>query len=60
MKEIRLEMKRKYPDNYIYPPIMEKEENGYSVFFPDFGGAFTAGITLTDAEALAKEPVFFS
>ncbi|MCD8326295.1 MAG: type II toxin-antitoxin system HicB family antitoxin [Lachnospiraceae bacterium] len=37
----------------IYPACFFKEENGYSVIFPDLGGLATCGDTLEDAMAMA-------
>lgn len=39
--------------NYFYPAIFTKEENGYSVRFPDFPGCFTEGDTLEEAYKMA-------
>lgn len=37
-----------------YPAVFVKEENGYSVLFPDFGGA-TCGDTLQEALEMAVD-----
>ena len=41
--------------NYAYPAIFTKEENGYSVFFPDIDGCFTCGDTLPEAMEMAED-----
>ena len=38
----------------VYPAIFIKEENQYTVLFPDFGGA-TCGETLEDAYYMAND-----
>ena len=40
---------------YAYPAIFTKEENGYSVAFPDIEGCFTSGATLPEAMELAED-----
>lgn len=40
---------------YAYPAIFAKEENGYSVSFPDIDGCFTFGSTLPEAAEMAKD-----
>lgn len=40
---------------YAYPAIFTKEENGYSVFFPDIDGCFTCGDTLPEAMEMAED-----
>ena len=47
--------KKKYKGvlNKFYPAIFTKEENGYSVRFPDFPGCFTEGDTLEEAYKMA-------
>ena len=40
---------------YAYPAIITKEENGYSVFFPDIDGCFTCGDTLPEAMEMAED-----
>ena len=40
---------------YAYPAIFTKEENGYSVAFPDIDGCFTCGDTLPDAMEMAED-----
>ena len=42
-------------DKYAYPAIFTKEENGYSVAFPDIEGCFTSGATLPEAMELAED-----
>jgi len=47
---------RRYTMNkYIYPAIFEKEETGYSVFFPDIDGCYTCGDSLEDAMDMAED-----
>ena len=40
---------------YAYPAIFTKEENGYSVAFPDIEGCFTCGDTLPEAMEMAED-----
>lgn len=40
---------------YVYPAIFQKEETGYSVFFPDLQGCQTEGDTLEEALFMAKD-----
>ena len=40
---------------YAYPAIFTKEENGYSVAFPDLDGCFTCGDTLPEAMEMAQD-----
>lgn len=40
---------------YIYPAIFSKDENGYSVVFPDIENCFTDGETLEEAMENAKD-----
>jgi len=42
-------------NKYIYPAIFQKEETGYSVFFPDLKGCQTEGDTLEEALFMAKD-----
>lgn len=35
-------------DIYIFPAVFLKEEDGYSVSFPDIDGAFTCGETFEE------------
>lgn len=39
----------------IYPAIFLKEDNGFSVSFPDLDGCFTEGATLEEAVEMAQE-----
>ena len=41
--------------NLIYPAIFTKEDEGYSVSFPDLDGCFSQGDTLEDAFKYASE-----
>lgn len=40
---------------YIYPAIFAKEEEGYSVLFPDLESCYTQGDTLEDAFEMAED-----
>ena len=40
---------------YIYPAIFTKEENGYSVHFPDFESCYTSGDSLQNAMEMAND-----
>lgn len=40
---------------YVYPAIFQKEDTGYSVFFPDLQGCQTEGDTLEEALFMAKD-----
>ncbi|MFR4519517.1 type II toxin-antitoxin system HicB family antitoxin [Fusobacterium sp. SB021] len=42
-------------DIYIFPAVFLKEEDGYSVSFPDIDGAFTCGETFEEALFMAKD-----
>lgn len=42
-------------DIYIFPAVFLKEEDGYSVSFPDIDGAFTCGETFEEALVMAKD-----
>ena len=42
-------------DIYIFPAVFLKEEDGYSVSFPDIDGAFTCGKTFEEALFMAKD-----
>lgn len=33
---------------YVYPAIFQKEDDGYSISFPDVGGCYTQGQTMQD------------
>ena len=39
----------------IYPAVFLKEEDGYSVSFPDLSGCFTQGDSLEEAMEMAQE-----
>lgn len=41
--------------NLIYPAIFTKEEDGYTVYFPDLDGCLTQGETLEEAFELAGD-----
>lgn len=40
---------------YAYPAIFIKEEDGYSVEFPDLTGCYTCGKTLPEAVTMAED-----
>ena len=42
---------------HFYPAIFTKEDNGYSVRFPDLEGCFTEGDTLEEAYNMAVDAV---
>lgn len=42
-------------DICIFPAVFLKEEDGYSVSFPDIDGAFTCGKTFEEALFMAKD-----
>ncbi len=42
----------------IYPAIVERAGEGFSVFFPDLPGCTSAGRTLTEAALNAEEALF--
>lgn len=50
-----LDFRRCAMNKYIYPAIFEKEETGYSVFFPDIDGCYTCGDSLEDAMDMAED-----
>lgn len=52
-------MIKKYPDNYVFPIIMEKCNDNYSVYFPDLPGCVTSGDTVAQAIEMAKEALQF-
>lgn len=39
----------------FYPAVIERSQNGYSVFFPDLPGCTSAGRTLQEAAVNAEE-----
>lgn len=45
---------------YAYPAIFTKEENGYSVIFPDLEGCYTCGDDLKDALYMAEDVLAFT
>ena len=48
-------MYKNYPDEYIYPAIIELCENCYNVTFPDLPGCVASGNTLKEAVDEARE-----
>ena len=42
-------------EKYIFPAIFEKEEDGYSISFPDLEGAFSCADTFEEALYMAKD-----
>lgn len=45
---------------YVYPAIFTKEDEGYSVFFPDLEGCYTCGDNLEDALRMAEDVLAFT
>lgn len=43
--------------SYYYPAIFLKEENGYSVSFPDLPGCYTEGENIDEAYRMSKEAI---
>lgn len=52
-------MKQNYPDGYIFPAIIEKYGNAWSVGFPDLPGCVATGSDFQDALKNAKEAAAF-
>ena len=42
-------------ENYVYPVVLQKEEDGYLVTFPDFPGQMTEAKTESEAIIAAQE-----
>ena len=42
-------------EKYLFPAIFEKEEDGYSISFPDLEGAFSCAATFEEALYMAKD-----
>ena len=42
-------------EKYLFPAIFEKEEDGYSISFPDLEGAFSCADTFEEALYMAKD-----
>ncbi len=40
---------------YVYPALITKEEDGYSVCFPDVSGCYTCGKDLAEAISMAED-----
>ncbi|MCD8025388.1 MAG: type II toxin-antitoxin system HicB family antitoxin [Clostridiales bacterium] len=40
---------------YVYPAVFTKEDNGYSVRFPDIDGCYTQGETVDEAMKMAQD-----
>ena len=40
---------------YIYPAVFEKEESGYSIFFPDVRGCYTSAETVEEGIEMAND-----
>lgn len=45
---------------YVYPAVFTKEDEGYSVFFPDLEGCYTCGDDLEDALRMAEDVLAFT
>ena len=48
-------MYKNYPDEYIFPAIIEQCENCYNVTFPDLPGCVASGNTIKEAIDEARE-----
>lgn len=48
-------MYKKYPDNYLYPVIIVKNETCYNAYFPDLPGCIATADDFRDAMQQAKE-----
>ncbi|MGL5376907.1 MAG: type II toxin-antitoxin system HicB family antitoxin, partial [Cetobacterium sp.] len=42
-------------DIFIFPAVFSKDEDGFSVYFPNFEGAFTCADTFEEAVFMAKD-----
>ncbi len=42
-------------EKYVYPAVFAKDEDGYSVRFPDVDGCFTSGKDLQEALEMAED-----
>ncbi len=49
----------KKQDCYIYPAVIEKNANNYSVFLPDLPGCVASGNNIHEAILYAKEALAF-
>ena len=47
-------MYKNYPDNYIFPAIIEKNEKNYNIYFPDLPGCVASGEDIQQAVNQAK------
>ena len=45
---------------YAYPAVFQKEEDGFTVFFPDLPGCITEGDTIEEAIEMAKDALCLS
>lgn len=52
-------MSYKYLESYNFPAIIEKEENNYSVYFPDLPGCVSSGKNIQEAIKESKEALAF-
>lgn len=52
-------MKNQYPDNYVFPAIIESGEHNYSVYFPDLPGCVSSGATIQESIKEAKNALAF-
>ncbi len=52
-------MQVKYPDNYVFPAIIEAGKSNYSVYFPDLPGCASSGDSIDEAVAEAKSALAF-
>lgn len=47
-------MYKKYPDDYIFPAIIEKNPHNFNIYFPDLPGCVASGDTISQAISEAK------
>ena len=47
-------MYKNYPDNYIFPAIIEKNEKNYKIYYPDLPGCVASGEDIQQAVNQAK------
>lgn len=45
---------------YAYPAVFQREEDGFTVFFPDLPGCITEGDTIEEAIEMAKDALCLS
>lgn len=52
-------MYNKYPDNYVFPAIIETGEHNCSVYFPDLPGCVSSGNSIQEAINESKKALAF-